>query len=517
MKDKKTKETTQTKEKKPKNFKKFKYGSMSAIVLVLVVAIVVVLNLIVSLLMDRYPLKVDLTSDKRYELCDESIEFLESMDDDVEITVTYPKETLLQYSYYQIIPEILEKYEIYARSGDGSVEVSYVDITKNPDAVSKYSDYYSGTISEGMVVVRSGEKVKVISLYNLFQTSSSSYYSSDSSVTFVGESSITSAIMSVTDANPVNVAFATYMNGGYTYGDDSSAYYSVESFKSLLSSNGYECTDVDVMTDEISPDDYNLLVIPAPSSDFNDDIIEKLEDFLYNDGNYGRNVIYIANLYASQLTNIDEFLEKWNISVESAVVMDDTSMINTRLSSLSGTASAPVVTVEDSDAVGDLPNSTLPIVAPFSRAIDVLSKNSDIITTEVLKSSSSSYLVALTEDTEVSDENASRNTVVLSSREKADGFDVYTSNLLVIGSAYMADPSVISSTSTYNNANVLLNITNTMTGKESSVVIPQKNLETETLALTSSQSKVLSTIVIYIFPLIVVVIGVFVLARRRNR
>ena len=52
-------------EKKPRNLKKFKYGSMSAVVLVLVVAIVVVINIIVGALMNRYPIKVDLTADGR--------------------------------------------------------------------------------------------------------------------------------------------------------------------------------------------------------------------------------------------------------------------------------------------------------------------------------------------------------------------------------------------------------------------------------------------------------------------
>lgn len=505
-------------EKKPRNFKKFKYGSMSMVVIVLVVAIVVVLNIIVSLLMKRYPIKADLTSDKRYELCDETIEVLKNMTSDVEITVTYPKETLMQYTYYQMIPEILDKYSVYANAGEGSVDVKYVNITKDPDVVSKYSKYYSGTISEGSIVIYADEKVKVASIYNLFTQNSSSYYqTSDATVSFVGESTLTSAIMSVTDANPMNAAFTTFINSAYVYGEDSSIYYSISSFKNILASNGYECTDIDVMTDDISPDDYDLIVIPAPAVDFNEDVIAKLEDFLYNDGKYGRNLVYISGIAALELPNLEEFLAKWDIQIEDTVIMDDQNMMQASLSSLGGTAKAPIVTVADSEAVGELPNESLPIVAPLSRAVTLLTKNSDMVSSSVLTSASTSYLKSIDGSDSEDSEQGARNVAVLSKRDRAEGLEVYTSNVLAIGTAYISDPSLITNTSAYNNANLLLNVVNTMTGKENSFVIPQKNLQTETLALTADQAKGIRIVVIYVVPLIVVAAGVIVFIRRKNR
>lgn len=506
-------------EKKPRNFKKFKYGSMSMIVVVLVVAIVVVLNIVISLLMKRYPIKADLTADKRYELCDESIDALKNMTDKVEITVTYPKETLMQYQYYQMLPELLDKYSVYANSGNGSIDINYVNLTKDPDVVSKFSDYYNGNITEGSIVIfnKEKEKVKVISIYSLFQSPSQSYYSTDNSVTFTGESALTSAILSVTDANPVNAAFASLINQAYVYGEDSGSYYSTNQFKSLLASNGYECSDIDVMTDEINPEEIDLLVIPAPSVDFSEDVIAKFEDFLYNNGSYGKHIIYISNLYAMELPNLEEFLAKWNIQVEDAVILDDTNMIKSTISSLGGTTPAPVASIADADAVGELPNESLPVAVPFAREITVLDKNSEYVTSPLLVSSDTSYITYLSDDQQASDEKKSRNIAVLSRRERSEGMDVLTSSVLVFGSAFISDPSLITNTSAYNNANVLLNTVNTMTGKENGVVIPQKNLQVQTLALTAKQGKLLGTLVIYIIPLIVVVIGFAVFMRRRNR
>lgn len=503
-------------EKKPRNFKKFKYGSMSMVVIVLVIAIVVVVNLIVGYLTDRYPMKIDLTADNRYELCDETIEALKNLDTDVEIAVMYPEETLLTYNYYQMIPKILDNYKVYAEAGNGSIDVKYVDMTKDPDIVSKYSKYYNGTISEGSIVVYANEKVKVTNINSMFTTnSSSSYYQTeDQGVNFVGESEITSAILSVTDANPVRAAFASLMNGSYVYGEGSSVGYSAERFKNLLSSNGYECTDVDVMTDKITPEDYDVVIIPGTNVDFNEDTIAMLEDFLYNNGLFGKNLIYIAG-QSAQLPNLDEFLEKWNIEIGEDYIFDDESAINATVSSLGGILTSPVVTVADTESVGTLPNETLPIVAPLSRQVNILNRNGDYITSAVLTSSSGSYLENADGDKVSSD--GSYNVIVRSRRERMDGENIVSSNIIAIGSPFMTDPSIILNTSAYNNANVILNTVNTATGKENSIVIPQKNLQEQTLALSAAQNRVIMILVIFVIPLIVVIIGLTVLIRRRNR
>ena len=139
---------------------------MSVVVIALVIAIVVVVNLMSSLLSKRYPMKLDLTPDKRYELTDETKTVLEELDKDVEITVTSTKDTFtsmasyfkqLYASYYGInvdmpydmIPEILDKYSVYAEAGDGSVSVRYVDINKDPDVISGFNKFYNGEIAEG--------------------------------------------------------------------------------------------------------------------------------------------------------------------------------------------------------------------------------------------------------------------------------------------------------------------------------------------------------------------------------
>ena len=212
--------------------KKLKYGSMSAVVLVFVIAIVIVVNLICGVLNKRYPVKLDLTPDKRYDLTDESIDVLKNMDKDVEITVTTPrnsfaamavqyKQMFMQYygqnveMPYEIIPEILDKYSVYAESGKGSIDVKYVDINKDPDVIARYKSSYNGEIGETNIIFSCGDRVKVLNQEEVIGMITPSQGSTQTKMDMVfnGESLITANIMSVTDSNPKRVAVTAKMNG----------------------------------------------------------------------------------------------------------------------------------------------------------------------------------------------------------------------------------------------------------------------------------------------------------------
>lgn len=522
------------KEKKPKNFKRLKFGSMSVAVIVLVIAIVVVVNLMCGLLMKRYPIKIDLTPDNRYEITEESIDAVKALDEDIDITVMMTKDyftTMSQrykemfYQYYglvvempyEIIPEILDKYSVYSEQGNGKITVKYVDMNKDPDVVTKFSKYYNGEIQQGSIVLQCGERVKVIEPDKVSGMITPSQDSTQSNIrmTFVGESTITSAIKAVSDANPVKTAFITTMNGQSV--TDNMHASIVASFKDFLSTNGYDCTEIDVAEDSLSPDDYDMLVLACPAYDFSQDIITKFSDFLYNGGEYERDVIYVPNFYAVNLPNISEFLADWKIEIEQSAIMEEKeNMIQATYSSLGVIDYAPIMEIADSEAVGTLPNEALPIISAYAKPINIISKNNDGITDEILKSSSGSYLMSI-ETGEKSDEKASYNVIVKARRESSTGIKIFGSDLLVISSPFMLDNSVLSGTNTYNNANAVLNIVNNISGKEESSIISEKSLQQTSLAIKASTAKVIELIVIIVIPLLIAAAGVSVLLWRKNK
>lgn len=522
------KETSNTSKPK-KNLKKFKYGSMSAVVIALVIVLVVILNLICSMLAKRSPMKIDLTADNRYEISEESIDALKNLKGDVEITVTFPKSDFTSMgSYYQqvyayyygvnvetpydMIPSVLEKYEMYAKQGDGSITVQYVDMNKDPDIISKYRKFYNNDIPEGSIVVFSGNdengRVKVISQEEIVSMIQPANTSTSTAITmnFVGESTFTSAILNVTDANPIKTAFASMMNGVSITGQ---GYESMTAeFMTFLGKNGYDCTEIDIATDEISPEDYDMIVVPMPSVDFSADIIEKLGDFLYNGGNYERNMLYIPNLYVADLPNISEFLADWSIQVDESAILDDTNWIETYMGFNQNVNIK--LEISDTDSVGSLPNETLPIVAPATRKLSILSKNNDSVAVSVLKSMADSY-------DQDNTEKGARDVAIISKKETSSGLDRYTSNLLVLGSSFMINSSLLTQTNAFNNANVIMGMLNTMTGKEATAVIPEKALQQALITPTASEMNGIKIFVIYAIPVLVAVIGMVVFIRRKNR
>ena len=500
------------KEKAPNvktGMKKFKYGTMSLIVVALVLAIVIVINLMSSMISKRYPIKFDLTPDKRYELSDESINVLKNLSGDVDVTVTmekemfeslanYYKQMYAQYGInadvpYDMIPNLLEKYSMYAEQGKGSVNVKYVDIDKDPDVVAKYKQYYNGDIEGGSIVVYSNEKVKVISgtdVRNMIQADQASLQSGTPNFVFAGESALTSAIRNVTDSNAMKVAFINQLNGQPIYNENEYGAAVTSLRDSLLEKNGYDCEDFDIGTDEFKDGDYDMAVLAVPSYDLAENVITKLSDFLYNEGKYGKNLIYIPSIYTSNLTNLDAFLEDWSLKVENNVIVDDKNAMMR--------ADYIMLNITDDASIGDLPNKSLPIIAPASREVTILSKNNEDVTKSVLSSSDNSFVQDLLSNQADMDNRASHTIVALSTKEHAEQFDTFKSNVLVIGSALMTDETFLAQTNTYNNANALLVVVNN-------------------IAPTQGQAKAIRIVVQWIIPAAVAIIGAFVLLRRRNK
>ena len=506
--------------------KKIKYGSMSMGIVIVVIAIVVLLNLMCGLVVKRYPVKLDLTSDNRYDLSDESIDALKSLEKDVDIVVTCPEndfeglsnqyKAMIYQSYgmnvefpYTIIPEMLEKYSMYAESGKGSVNVKYVDMNRDPDVIAKYKTNYSGEIAAQSMIFACGDRVKVIpqnEVIGMIAPSKASAQSTNLQMVFSGESTITSAIMSVADSKPIKAAIVSMMNGSMVVDSvGSSIAYSTEQF---LNKNGYDCTEIDIATDDLS--DYDMLVLCCPAFDFSEDVIAKMSDFLYNGGNYEKDMIYMPSLDALNLPNITEFLADWKIQIDENYIKDDKNSVT-----ISGQL-YPTIKVSDTEEVGTLPNDTLPIVAPFGRTISVVGKNNETVIKELLKSNDTSYVSSLTDNSD-SSERAEYNIVVKARKETSSGLSVYGSDLLVIGSPYMTESSILSNTNTYNNAAVFLNIVNNMSGKENGVIIPEKSLQQNYISPDATALRVIEVTVILVIPILIACIGLVVLLRRKNR
>ena len=79
-----SKETAkEPKKKKSFNKKKLKYGSVATVITVVFIAVIVFINLIAGILTERKGLKLDLTPEKYYDISQQTIDYVSSIDKDV--------------------------------------------------------------------------------------------------------------------------------------------------------------------------------------------------------------------------------------------------------------------------------------------------------------------------------------------------------------------------------------------------------------------------------------------------
>lgn len=544
-------------QKKMQVRKKLKYGGIATAVTVIFVAVVVLLNVVVAQVCKRNPDAVlDLTTANLYEISDDTVDYIKNLDQDVEIAISSEESTFQSDKYYKMISETISKYQGYS----DHISVTYFDTTKDPDILSKYQDLYAGDISSNQIIVTSGDRIKVYSLTDMFEIDQDKYQSyyygyaslSDCITGFKGEQTLTTAIMNVTDSNPKSVAVITKSNGNYIFSATQANAYAVTAMENLLNDNGYDVKELDMVNDTLDAETYDIVVLPAPANDLTMDAIKKLQDFLQNDGNLGKQLIYVADYTQSVTPNLDAFLKDWNLQVDSSYVREDDNNRNQTVQIVASAGKgliAPIVSLGDSENYGgNLANSSLPIVAPLARPIQKLPSNNGRVVYNLLQSSDTSYAYPLTqqassgEDTTESASEESQeateatttegaattsfdtdsavrgaNTVMaLSQSQQSTGSDLIESDVIVLGSMAMMD-YYLTQDSSYNNAEYFIGVLNSVCGKEDSIVIASKDMTATSISATQTQLVTLRTIVVFLIPLAVAAAGVVVFLRRRNR
>jgi hypothetical protein len=519
--------------KQPKYIaKKLKYGTMSTVIIIIVIAVVVVLNIIVSMLTDRGALKIDLTPNKIYGISSETEEYIKTIDKEVKIIVCGKKTEMLDSLSYSYIVNILDKFPTY----NDKVSVDYVNVVDEPEKVSKYINMYNGAtaISDGALIVTSGDKIRVNRVDDLFQKQADeqTYYATGQlvySITGLNvEAVIVPNMLYVTNANPVRVALIAS-------NVPTPAQYSLSNFYQILYDNAYEIETVvtedgrevyrtfDLALEDIDPEKYDLAIVSAPIADFSSTVIDKLSNFMNNGGNYGKQLLYLADINQPTLPNIDAFLATWGLKVEYSMMMETvaerTQNVQLLISSEPQISPSPIGAVVSEDYVVDNTNY---IVLPGCRPVTQLwSENDNYVTSAILQSSDTVKAGSITEDTTNGDDTLkARNAVALSTRtfQSTKTFSELKSKVMVFGTSHLANYYVTSNKS-YANNDFIINSIDTLVGKENNTdfAFVPKSLTEEPITTTETEVNIVRNILLIFVPAIVVFGGVIVYLKRRNR
>lgn len=521
-----------------KSHKKLKHGSMAAVFTVVFVAVLVLINVVATQIFERFPLSFDMTSSSSYSISDETIDYVKGLDTDVKVTVFAEKEDFDAANAYTLqADEILQKYSQY----NSKIKIEYVDILTNPDVVSEYdddlnaydivfetsakgddgkeykrtsvvspldlvnfsSDVIASLSQSGMSIetIAAGNEINFLYTYSVqsptysdAQGKKKSYIESSNA-----EQAFTSALMVVTDSNPTKITFLT--------GRSEAA--SLNYYQTLMKANGYMVDSVDITTDEI-PADTNIAVIAAPTVDYTDGEIKKVSDFLNNDGKLGKNIMYVESMNQPDTPKLDELLEEYGIQYE------DYSMYDTEGDNVSNIYLKLNLSGEDYDSfIKD--DSLAMYTTIYTKPIKLLYDEENMKATKALLKTADTGFKA---DLETGEKISSGEQVAAAVGYKAVFNDDNTtsySQVLALGSEYILYDMIMQGTQ-YVNSQWILSVTNHITGKTTTgITIEPSKIGGTLFDLTDAQISAFKWVFNLVIPAIVLIIGIVVWLRRKNR
>ena len=510
--------TEDTKAKKAKNkkskpqkekgkFKKFmksrkaKHGTVAMAITALVIVMVIVLNIIIGLLVNRFPdLELDLTSNNSFALQDDTIDYVSHLNNDVTVYILMEKDKFeSQGTYFVQAQKMLNKM---ASKSDGKMKIKYVDLTSNPSFTSNYPNVdWQSSSANNIVLVESGKQYKVLTLTDCFEYDEQTYnyYGTYSFTGTKIEQAVVTAILNVTTDDKVVVDMIK--------GNNEQDY---SSLKSLLENNAYQVNDVSLATGDFDKD-AKVAIMYAPSVDLDEKIVEKLSTWLSNDGKYGRSLIYVPTADMGEMPNLDDFLKEWGMSIDRGYVFetDETALVN---------ASSPYAfTVSYGDYYKDnLKNSKIPVVVSESHAVNITDENT---AHALLKTTNKAGVLPIDADKSWDYKDAiTGNGENVAAEGVMTNEDKKSSRVVVFGSYIMISDTIMKYNS-FNNSAYFMNVINTIADKEDvGITIESKSIDNTELGITdvATQNTMLVVFVIVI-PIAILVAGFVFWLRRRNR
>ena len=511
----------------------FRYSTLSTVLVVIFIVCVAGVNVLASFVSERFNLDLDLTASGDYTLTEENVEYVRNLNKPVVITVSTTEDAytegtyldLVQSTYYcqdptggRYFKQAIELLKNYAKV-NSNITVQFVDSTS--PAFYEYQDRFNNSVVYGDIIVEctENEKYKILGLEDLYEIQSSSssymdmyyggsYYISGSMV----ETAVTSALSYV---NSDETDVMTIIEG---YNTNEQV---VSVFQQYYQSQNYLCQTIQNLTASNIPEDTDILVMLAPTTDLTDDEIKKIDEFLVNDGAYGKHLLYFASPDQRNTPNLDALLREWGIECGSGTVYETDT--DNYLAMYGATSQKLEVAVEDGAYTDNL--SDRDVYGLLQRPVTALFQEMGKYTvTELLKTSETSTIMPIDADINTwqpADDAVYEyyDAMVLSTYSTGDHTgeqEQLQSSVCVVAGVY--DLEFINMES-YGNGQMLMNVTNNMVRRDADATfsVENKALTVNTVSLTESQSNVILLVSVVGVTAVVLATGIVIYVRRKRR
>lgn len=483
-----------------------KHGAYSVGLTVLVIAVVIVFNLVVGQIPEAYR-NLDVSSTKIYDISDTTTELLDSLDNEVDMKVLAVKDDTDER-----ITTFLSRYA----SLSDKINVEWIDPVLHPSALTDY-DTTENTIvisceDTGKTTTVSFNDILVMDQYSYY------YYGTTSYTEFDGEGQLTGAVNYVTNEADHTI-YQTTGHGESTLST---------TITDLMEKNSYTLSEVNLLMSTSIPEDCDLLLMYAPTTDLSEDEAQMLRDYLAGGGKV---MILFGDTSSADLPSLAGVLSEYGIEAADGYIADPTRCyqgnyyyIFPELSvsgDLADNISSEMVLLTNAHGM----NLTDPERDTISTTSFMASSDQAYAVTEETQQQGSYTLGAVaTETIESTDEEESdsgddaetdtADEEDTSDSDESDSEEATESRLTVISAGSLIDQSITDTFPQLENTQIFMNAVTANFEGVQNLSIEAKSLGTE--YNTMQHTGLLSFLVIFGIPAVILIGGFVVWFRRRR-
>ncbi len=469
-----------------------RHAGISALLAISALAGLIILNILAG----ELNAQADLTPRKLYSLTESSLDFIDNLEQPVEIIALFepgnePEELM----------EAVREYE--RRSPD--IRVSVVDPDRNPGVLAKYTQGDEAT-SRGSFIVDGGERFRIIPAMAMYDISYSPQ-GRPQTTGFKAEQQISSAIAYVTTGATPKI----YEISGHREQPLAALGYGGE-----LSQANYILADLSLTLSDI-PEDAALLTLIGPRLDLSPAEADKINSYLESGGA----LLAALDLSAEAFPVLFGLLEKWDIQVRPGLVME--TRPNRLIAEFGDNPFVFAPYLTDHEVLTPLKEGKLNPVFQGSLGFKPTASRRRNLDYRPLLQSSEDSRIRMDLQSESSgslspipgDEGGPIDVAVTVRQRNMDTYTYEGASIAVLGSAatleglgYLGQVKA--------NADLLIGLVNWAVGEESIISVPSKSMFRLPLQIGNVTGIVYAGITILLIPLACVAAALIIFYRRRH-
>lgn len=468
--------------KKAFSTRQFKMGAYQTAITAIVIVVIVFINLVVT----KANITVDLSSDQKYTLTEDTRTLPKGLKDDVKIYYMCQDDQEVE-----MIKKVLDQY-----NGLGSVKVVTKDPVQYPQFASQYTEDEIAS-NDVIVVNESDGKSKHVSMEDMVPPTMDYSTYQQSYDTLDVEGQVTAALQAVTSADSKKLYYSKG-HGEQELGT---------SFSDLMSKSNIEISDTRLDEKNGMPEDCDFLMIHGPVYDLSDTEYKAVKTYLENGGK----AVFTLNAAASDkdLNNYYKLLNDYGISVADGMVLEDSEHSYNR----SPNAVKASLAEHDITASAQDKETIMANVKGLQIAEDV---RSTLKISQILTSSENSFSRVSPTETSTQKVEGDIDGPFNLAVAVEDTYRENTTRLAVFGSYYVSNDSFAESNQ-FGNRSIMLNTMSWLAGQETTTLaIPTRSLAEPTVEVGDSDRVFWISTLVIILPLAILGFGFFIWYRRRK-